>query len=54
MQEYGENYPNNIIVIIGNRYNYGDKYAQFVVDHGLVGKICLLHGGIDAYRLEYP
>lgn len=54
MQAYRENYPNNLIVILGNKYNYGDKYAQFAVDHGLVSKVCVLKGGIDAYRLEYP
>ena len=25
-----------------------------MVDHGLVSKVCILKGGIDAYRLEYP
>lgn len=54
MQAYRENFPNNIIVIVGNKFNLGDKYAQFAVDHGLVSKICILKGGIDAYRLEYP
>ena len=54
MQAYRENYPNNLIVILGNKFNYGDKYAQFAVDHGLVSKVCVLKGGIDAYRLEYP
>lgn len=54
MQAYRENYPDNIIVIVGHKHNYGDKYAQFVVDHGLVSKVCILKGGIDSYRLEYP
>jgi 3-mercaptopyruvate sulfurtransferase SseA len=54
MQAYRENYPNNLIVIVGNKHNWGDKYAQFVADHGLVTKVCVLKGGIDAYRLEYP
>ena len=54
MQAYRENYPNSVIVIVGNKHSYGDKYAQFVVDHGLVSKVCILKGGIDAYRLEYP
>ena len=27
MQAYRENYPNNLIVILGNKFNYGDKYA---------------------------
>ena len=54
MQAYRENYPNSLIVIVGNKHNFGDKYAQFVVDHGLVSKVCILKGGIDAYRLEYP
>mmetsp|Transcript_5666 Transcript_5666/g.9746 ORF Transcript_5666/g.9746 Transcript_5666/m.9746 type:complete len:90 (-) Transcript_5666:115-384(-) len=54
LQAYRENYPNRIIIIIGNKYNFGDKYAQFVIDHGLVTKVCVLKGGIDSYRLEYP
>lgn len=41
-------------MIVGHKHNYGDKYAQFVVDHGLVSKVCILKGGIDSYRLEYP
>jgi len=53
MQAYRENYPNNLIVIIGNKFNMGDKYAQFAVEHGMVSKVCILKGGIDAYRLEY-
>jgi len=39
---------------MGNKFNRGEKYAQFAVDHGLVSKVCVLKGGIDAYRLEYP
>ncbi len=54
MQAYRENYPDNVIVIVGNKHSYGDKYDQFVVDHANVSKVCLLKGGIDAYRLEYP
>ena len=54
MQAYRENYPNNLIVIMGNKYNQGEKYAQFAVDHGLVTKVCILKGGIDSYRMEYP
>jgi len=54
LQAYRENYPNNLIIIIGTKHNIGDKYAQFVVDHGFVSKVCILKGGIDAYRADYP
>jgi len=54
LQAYRENYPNNLIVVIGTKYNMGDKFAQFVVDHGLVSKVCILKGGIDAYRADFP
>lgn len=54
LQAYRENYPNNLIIIVGTRHNHGDKYAQFVVDHGLVSKVCVLKGGIDAYRADFP
>ena len=54
MQAYRQNYPNNLIIIMGNKYNQGEKYAQFAVDHGIISKVCVLKGGIDSYRLEYP
>ena len=54
LQAYRENYPNNLIIIIGTKENIGQKFAQFVVDHGLVRSVCILKGGIDAYRADYP
>mmetsp|Transcript_15683 Transcript_15683/g.24060 ORF Transcript_15683/g.24060 Transcript_15683/m.24060 type:complete len:170 (+) Transcript_15683:3684-4193(+) len=51
---YRENYPENIIVVVGSRNNFGEKFAQFIVDHALISKVCILKGGIDAYRMDYP
>lgn len=41
------------MIIVGTKHNLGDKYAQFVVDHHLVSKACIVKGGINAYRAEY-
>lgn len=54
LQAYRENYAGNLIVIIGNRFNYGDAFARFAAERGLVSKICVLKGGIDAFREDYP
>ena len=41
-------------MVIGNKFNYGHKFAEFVAENAFVSKICVLQGGIDAYRAEFP
>ena len=47
--------PDRILVLIGDRDNYGHLFAQRLIkESGTLGKICILKGGIDAICLEYP
>lgn len=46
---YRENYPANLIVVVGNKFNYGADFARFLASR-FVSKVCILEGGIDAFK----
>mmetsp|Transcript_35037 Transcript_35037/g.34057 ORF Transcript_35037/g.34057 Transcript_35037/m.34057 type:complete len:159 (+) Transcript_35037:631-1107(+) len=55
LQLYHENYPDNLIIIIGDHKNYGHEFAkQAITEYGSVGRVCIVKGGIDAFKLEFP
>ena len=49
---YHHSYPDNLIVIIGDKDHFGHKFAKFMLEKsegfGQIGRICVLRGGIDA------
>lgn len=49
---YRENYSANLVVIVGNKFNYGHDFARFLAGR-FVSKVCILEGGIDAFK-EHP
>ncbi len=55
---YHENYPDNLIVLIGDQENYGHIFVRKLLHSyqttGPLARICLLRGGIDAVKLEFP
>lgn len=51
---YQENYNENFIILIGDKDQYGHEFALELIKTSNISKICILKGGIDALRLEYP
>jgi hypothetical protein len=58
---YHENYPDNLIILIGDRDDYGHIFAQRLLQPSAshtslspIGRLCVLRGGIDAINLESP
>ncbi len=54
---YHNNYPDNLIVLIGNREDIGHFWALTLAQSctfGPIGRLCVLRGGIDAAKVECP
>ena len=55
---YQFHYPENIIVLIGDRETDPSVFGNMLLTHTDVqppiGRLCMIRGGIDAIALEYP
>jgi len=54
---YHQNYPDNLIVLIGDRADFGHQIAlRFAQNQtfGQIGRLCILRGGIDVVKVESP
>ena len=50
---YHENYPDNLILLIGNKSDSGHDFGLKILASPLpIGRMALIRGGIDAIILE--
>ena len=52
---YHENYPSNMILILGDKDEPGYDFAhKLLISDYLIGRLALVRGGFDALALESP